>query len=52
MTILNELPTPSCALKRQQNNWKIDQVKKTLSARLGHPGINSIDKQNDSIGAE
>jgi len=52
MTILTELPTPSCALKRQQNNWKIDQVKKTLSARLGHPGINSIDKQNDSIGAE
>ena len=38
-TLLEELPTPSCPRKRQQNDWKVDQVKKTLAARLGHPGM-------------
>mgnify|MGYP003334660558 FL=1 len=38
-TLLEELPTPSCPRKRQQNEWKVDQVKKTLAARLGHPGM-------------
>ena len=41
-TLMEELPAPTCPRKRQQNEWKIDQVKKTLAARLGHPamGIN------------
>lgn len=34
MVLIQELPDPSCPLKRQQNNWKKDEVKKTLSARL------------------
>lgn len=38
-TLMEELPTPSCPRKRQQNDWKVDQVKKTLAARLGHPGM-------------
>lgn len=46
LTLLQELPTPSCPRKRQQNDWKIDQVKKTLAARLGHPGITSIEKND------
>lgn len=37
--LLEELPTPSCPLKKQQNEWKKDQVKQTLAARLGHPGM-------------
>lgn len=44
LTILEELPTPSCPRKRQHNEWKIDQVKKTLAARLGHPGITSVQR--------
>ena len=42
LILLEQLPTPSCPRKRDHNNWKIDQVKKTLAARLGHPGITSI----------
>ena len=43
-TLMEELPVPSCPRKRQQNEWKIDQVKKTLAARLGHPGLSiSVD---------
>lgn len=38
-TLMEELPDPSCPRKRDQNNWKKDQVKKTLAARLGHPGM-------------
>jgi len=48
MILMSELPAPSCPRKKQQNEWKIDQVKKTLAARLGHPGINNIDTPNDS----
>ena len=33
-TIMSELPTPSCPRKRDQNNWKIEQVKKILFERL------------------
>jgi len=36
---MEELPDPSCPRKRDHNNWKKDQVKKTLAARLGHPGL-------------
>lgn len=43
-TLMDELPTPSCPRKRQQNDWKIDQVKKTLAARLGHPWIDLENK--------
>jgi hypothetical protein len=32
--ILEQLPNPDCPRKRDQNNWKIEQVKKTLAARL------------------
>jgi hypothetical protein len=48
--LLSELPSPSCPRKKQQNDWKIDQVKKTLAARLGHPGLNDI--RNDGIGTK
>lgn len=48
MILMSELPAPSCPRKKQQNEWKINQVKKTLAARLGHPGINNIDTPNDS----
>jgi hypothetical protein len=43
--LLEELPQPSCPRKRQQNDWKKDQVKKTLAARLGHPGGVTINVQ-------
>jgi hypothetical protein len=32
--LLEQLPTPSCPRKRDQNNWKIEQVKNTLASRL------------------
>jgi hypothetical protein len=34
MIILEELPTPSCNLKRQHNDWKIEQVYRILRDRL------------------
>lgn len=34
MMIIEQLPNPSCPRKRDQNNWKIEQVKLTLSERL------------------
>jgi len=39
MTLLEQLPTPSCQLKRQRNEWKIREVKKKLAEIL-----NSNDK--------
>lgn len=38
-TILEQLPTVTCPLKKQRRDWKIEQIKLTLSARLGHPGL-------------
>jgi hypothetical protein len=32
--ILEQLPNPDCPRKRDQNNWKIEQVKITLADRL------------------
>jgi hypothetical protein len=32
--ILQELPNPDCPLKKQQNQWKIQEVKKNLSKKL------------------
>jgi hypothetical protein len=34
MMLIEQLPNPSCPRKRDHNNWKIDQVKKTLAERL------------------
>lgn len=34
MMIIEQLPNPSCPRKRDQNNWKIEQVKLTLAERL------------------
>ena len=41
MMLIEQLPNPSCPRKRDHNNWKIEQVKKTLAARL-----------NDTTGAK
>lgn len=35
--VKNELPDPDCALERQRNNWKREQVKKELGNRLAGP---------------
>jgi hypothetical protein len=34
MMLIEQLPNPSCPRKRDHNNWKIEQVKKTLAERL------------------
>lgn len=34
MMMMEQLPVPSCPLKRQQREWKIEQVKKILQERL------------------
>ena len=34
MMLIEQLPTPSCPRKRDQNNWKIDQIKKALINKL------------------
>jgi hypothetical protein len=34
MLLLEQLPTPSCNLKKQQNEWKKEQVKKILIEKL------------------
>lgn len=34
MMIIEQLPNPSCPRKRDQNNWKIEQVKIILAERL------------------
>lgn len=41
MMLIEQLPNPSCPRKRDHNNWKIEQVKKTLAERL-----------NDTTGAK
>ena len=41
MMLMEQLPNPSCPRKRDHNNWKIEQVKKTLAERL-----------NDTTGAK
>lgn len=32
--LLEQLPEPSCPRKKQQNDWKIEQVKLRLSQKL------------------
>jgi len=34
MLLIEQLPNPDCPRKRDHNNWKIEQVKKTLALRL------------------
>jgi hypothetical protein len=34
MILIEQLPTPSCQLKKQRNDWKINQVKIKLSQLL------------------
>ena len=41
MMLIEQLPNPSCPRKKDHNNWKIEQVKKTLAERL-----------NDTTGAK
>jgi len=39
MILISELPVPSCALKKQQREWKIEQVKKALANKLSTQGL-------------
>ncbi len=39
MIIMQELPDPTCPQKKQQNKWKIAEVKRELASRLGGLGI-------------
>lgn len=34
MLMLEQLPVPSCPLKRQQREWKIEEIKKMLIEKL------------------
>jgi hypothetical protein len=34
VNLIYELPTPSCPLKKQKNEWKIKEVKKLLIEKL------------------
>lgn len=39
MILISELPVPSCPLKKQQREWKVEQVKKALLNKLGSQGL-------------
>lgn len=39
MMLISELPVPSCQLKKQQRDWKVEQVKKALANKLGSQGL-------------
>jgi hypothetical protein len=39
MVILQELPEPNCPIKKEQNRWKVNEVKRELAIRLGGLGI-------------
>jgi len=39
MILISELPVPSCPLKKQQRDWKVEQVKKALANKFGNPGL-------------
>ncbi|CAB5218424.1 hypothetical protein UFOVP217_17 [uncultured Caudovirales phage] len=41
MELISQLPNPSCALKRQRNEWKKNEVIKTVVIKL-----------NESIGSK
>jgi len=39
MILISELPVPSCSLKKQQREWKVEQIKKSLANKLGSQGL-------------
>lgn len=39
MILISELPVPSCPLKKQQREWKVEQIKKALANKLGVNGL-------------
>jgi hypothetical protein len=39
MILISELPVPSCPLKKQQREWKVEQIKKALSNKLSPQGL-------------
>ena len=42
--LMEELPDPSCPRKRDQNNWKKDQVKRSLISKLEPTELGIINK--------
>ena len=39
MILISELPVPSCPLKKQQREWKVEQIKKSLANKFGNSGL-------------
>jgi hypothetical protein len=39
LMLISELPVPSCPLKKQQRDWKVEQVKKGLANKLSTQGL-------------
>jgi len=39
LILISELPVPSCPLKKQQRDWKVEQIKKSLANKLGVNGL-------------
>lgn len=37
--LISELPVQSCPLKKQQREWKVEQVKKALANKLSTQGL-------------
>lgn len=34
MILMEQLPNPQCALKRQHNEWKKEQIRKAIAEKL------------------
>jgi hypothetical protein len=39
LMLISELPVPSCPLKKQQREWKVEQIKKALANKFGNTGL-------------
>jgi hypothetical protein len=39
LMLITELPVPSCPLKKQQREWKVEQIKKALANKFGNSGL-------------
>ena len=39
LIIISELPVPSCPLKKQQREWKVEQIKKDVANKLSPQGL-------------
>jgi hypothetical protein len=39
LILISELPVPSCPIKKQQRDWKVEQVKKALANKLSPQGL-------------